>query len=165
MFDAIGVRGAVKKAIQTEKNAMNFYELGARLMKDPDAKRVFTVLAGEERVHAGHFFTAYDGSDIDSFDSFMNAPPENESEWLSAMARTIDEGFNEQKALELALEKEGKLEKTLRLTAEKIDDPAVRAVFELNARETRNHYELIEAEYARVMGMVHDSDMDIYVRE
>jgi rubrerythrin len=165
MFDAVSVQGAVKKAIQTEKNAMNFYELGARLMKDPDAKRVFELLAGEEREHAGHFFKAYDGSDIASFDDFMNTPPEHESEWLSAMAKTIDEGFNEQKALELALEKEARLEQTLRATAAKIDDPDVRAVFEINARETHNHYEMIEAEYARVMTMVNDSDMDIYVRE
>ena len=43
--------------------------------------------------------------------------------------------------------------------------PDVRAVFELNARETHNHYEMIESEYARVMTMVHESDMDTYVRE
>ncbi len=165
MFDANSVQKAVRKAIETERNAMNFYELGARLMRDPDAKRVFELLAGEERVHAGHFFKAYDGSDIESFDDFMNAPPEDESEWLRAMAKTIDEGFNEQTALELALDKEEKLEKTLRATAEKIADPDVRAVFELNARETHNHYEVIESEYARVMTMVHESDMDTYVRE
>ena len=79
--------------------------------------------------------------------------------------RRGDEGFNEQKALELALRKEEKLESTLRATAERIPNPDVRAVFELNARETHNHYELIESEYARVMAMVHESDMDIYVRE
>jgi rubrerythrin len=165
MFENIDVQAAIRKAIETEKHAMNFYELGARLMKNPDAKRVFELLAGEERVHAGHFFRKYDGSDIDSFDDFMNTPPERESEWLAAMARTIDEGFTEQKAMELALQKEQKLEKTLRETAAKIDDPEVREVFELNARETHNHYELIESEYARIMTMVHESDMDIYVRE
>ena len=31
--------------------------------------------------------------------------------------------------------------------------------------ETRNHYELIESEYAKLMGMVHESDMDTFVRE
>ncbi len=165
MFENVDVQGAIRKAIETEKHAMNFYELGARLMKNPDAKRVFELLAGEERVHAGHFFRAYNGSDIDSFDDFMNAPPERESDWLAAMARTIEEGFTEQKAMELALQKEQKLEKTLRETAAKIEDPAVREVFELNARETHNHYELIESEYARIVTMVHESDMDTYVRE
>ncbi len=165
MFDANDVQKAIRKAIQTEKNAMNFYELGARLMKDPDARRVFELLASEERVHASHFFKSYDGSDIASFDDFMAAPPEHESEWLTAMSRTIHEGFNEQKAMELALEREEKLEKTLRATAARIDNADVRAVFELNARETHNHYEMIESEYARIMAMVHESDMDTYVRE
>lgn len=165
MLEAVDVQGAIRRALQTEKKAMNFYELGSRLMKDPEAKRVFDLLASEERVHASHFFKAYDGSDIVSFDDFMNAPPEEESVWLAAMARTIDEGFNEQKALELALANEKQLEKILRETAQRIANPEVRAVFELNARETRNHYDMIESEYARVMAMVHESDMDIYVRE
>ena len=50
-------------------------------------------------------------------------------------------------------------------TAAKISDAAVKAVFELNAKETHNHYLMIESEYARLMGMVHESDMDTYVRE
>lgn len=28
-----------------------------------------------------------------------------------------------------------------------------------------HHYEMIESEYARLMGMVHESDIDIFVRE
>jgi len=165
MFDKIDVQTAIRKAIETEKHAMNFYELCARLMKNPDAKRVFSLLAGEERTHAGHFFSAYDGRDIDSLDDFLNAPPERESEWLASIARTIDDGFTEQKAMEVAMEKEKNLEKALRETAAKISDPQVREVFEWNARETHQHYELIESEYARIMAMVHESDIDTYVRE
>ena len=165
MFEALDVQGAVRTALQTEKNAMNFYELGARLMRDREAKRVFNLLAAEERVHAGHFFKAYDGSDIASFDDFMNSPPEEESTWLAGIARTINEGFTEQNVLELAMENEHRLEETLRETAGRIANPEVRAVFEQNARETHNHYVMIESEYARIMGMVHESDIDTYVRE
>lgn len=165
MLEAIDVQVAIKKAIQTEKNAMNFYELGARQMKDPDAKRVFELLAREEKVHAGHFFKEYKGADLPSFDKFINEPPDHESSWLAALTKLIKPDFNEQKALELALEKEKKLEVTLRETAAKISSPEVREVFELNAKETHNHYLMIESEYARLMGMVHESDMDTYVRE
>jgi rubrerythrin len=165
MLEDIDVQVAIKKAIQTEKNAMNFYELGARQMKDPEAKRVFELLAGEEKVHAGHFYQAYKGGDIPPFEVFISQPPDHESSWLAALAKLITPDFNEQKALELALEKESKLEETLRATAARIAAPEVRAVFELNATETHNHYLMIESEYARLMGMVHESDMDIYVRE
>ena len=165
MFDNIDVQGAVKRALQTEKNAMNFYELGAQQMTNPEASRVFGLLAREERGHAQQFFGIYRGGDIPSFEAFMDAPADYESTWLSALAKVIDAEFNEQKAMELAMEKELSLEKTLRETAAKIAAPEVRAIFELNATETHNHYELIESEYAKIMGMVHESDMDTFVRE
>lgn len=165
MFTDIDIQDAIKKSIQTEKNAMNFYELGAKQMKDRDAIRVFELLAREEREHAGHFYRIYKGSDIPDFDEFMDASPDYESTWMTAMAKTISSDFTEQKALELAMDKELNLEKALRETALKVGDPEARAIFELNARETRNHYEMIESEYARIMTMVHESDMDIYVRE
>jgi hypothetical protein len=35
----------------------------------------------------------------------------------------------------------------------------------LNAKSTHQHYELIESEYAHLMGMVHETDIDTFVRE
>jgi rubrerythrin len=156
---------AIKQAIQTEKNAMNFYELGAKQMTDPDAKRLFIQLAKEEREHASHFYKAYTGTDIGSFDDYMAAPPQNESTWISSIQKVISADFSEQKALELAMDKECNLEKALRETAARISDPSAKEVFELNANETHNHYLTIESEYARIMAMVDESDMDTYVRE
>jgi len=34
-----------------------------------------------------------------------------------------------------------------------------------NADATHQHYEVIESEYAHLMGMVHETDIDTYVRE
>jgi rubrerythrin len=162
---SINVQEAIKRAIQTEKNAMNFYQMGARQMKNQDARKTFDLLAREEREHAGQFFRIYTGSDIPSLDAFLDTPPDNESSWIASITRLVDSDFTEQKALELAMEREKNLEETLLETAARISDPAVKAVFELNARETHNHYLLIESEYARLMGMVHETDMDTYVRE
>ena len=75
------------------------------------------------------------------------------------------EGLNERKAMELAMDKELKLETALRSLAEKTSDQAVRAVFIKNADSTHQHYELIESEYARLMRMVHETDIDTYVCE
>lgn len=162
---SIDIREAVKRSIQTEKNAMNFYQLGARQMKNADARKTFETLAREEREHAGQFFRIYTGTDIPSLDAFLDAPPDNESSWMASITRLVDGDFSEQKALELAMERERNLEEALLETAAKVSDAGVRAVFELNAKETHNHYLMIESEYARIMGMVHESDMDIYVRE
>ncbi|MGD0584485.1 MAG: ferritin family protein [Oryzomonas sp.] len=162
---SINVQEAIKRSIQTEKNAMNFYQVGAGQMKDTAARRTFEILAKEEREHAGHFYRIYQGNDIPSLDAFLDAPPDNESSWMSSITRVIGRDFTEKKALELAMEREQNLEQTLLETAAKFDDAGVREVYELNARETHNHYLMIESEYARVMGMVHETDMDTYVRE
>jgi len=164
-IENLTVQEAVRRSIQTEKNAMDFYRLGAMEMRDAEAKRVFEVLAEEERGHAATFYNVYSGSDIPALEAFLDQHPLHESDWISALGRIIDTGFNEQKALELAMHKEQQLEEAMRRMVERIPDPAVKEVFELNIRSTHNHYLMIESEYARVMGIVHESDMDIYVRE
>jgi rubrerythrin len=162
---SIDIQEAIKRSIQTEKNAMDFYRLGAEKMNNIDARRTFKLLAKEEREHASQFYKIYQGSDIPSLDAFLDSPPDNESSWVSTIARLISVDFNEQKALELAMEREKNLEEALLETASQISDPAIKAVYELNAKETNHHYQLIESEYARLMGMVHETDIDIFVRE
>lgn len=162
---SIDVQEAVKRSIQTEKNAMSFYQLGAQKMADSDARRTFELLAREEREHAAQFYKIYQGKDIPSLEAFLDSPPDNESSWVSTINRLISADFNEQKALELAMEREKNLEEALLETAAQISSADIKAVYELNARETHHHYEIIESEYARLMGMVHESDIDTFVRE
>lgn len=162
---AINVQEAIKRSIQTEKNAMDFYKLGAQKMNNPDARRVFELLAKEEREHAGHFYKIYTGTDIPSLDAFLDLSPDGESSWVSTISKLISEDFNEQKAMEAAMDQEKKLEQALIKMASTVQDSPIKAVYELNAKETRYHYEMIESEYARLMGMVHESDIDTFVRE
>ncbi|TGU72135.1 ferritin [Geomonas terrae] len=159
------MQDALKQAIQTEKNAMNFYQIGAQQMKDKEAKRLFEQLAREEKEHAAQFFKAYKGSELGSFEEFITAPPQNEALWVNSIQKVIGPDFSEQKALEYAMEKETQLEKALRETAAKITDSSIKEIFLWNANETHNHFLTIEAEYARIMAMVDESDMDTYVRE
>ncbi len=159
------VQEAIKRSLHTEKSAMLFYQYGAQQLMDPRAKQTFELLAREEREHAGHFYRIYPGSDIPSLDDFLAIQETDEKTWLAVAKKVCGSEFTEQKVLEVALNKEKQLEEALRALADMIDDPEVRAVFELNVRETHNHYLLIEAEYSRIMGMVDESDMDTFVRE
>lgn len=161
----IDVQEAVRRSIVTERNAMYFYLLGAEQMQDQAARSLFELLAREEREHAGHFHSIYRGDDIPSLEQFLDTPPENVSSWITSISTLIEGDFSEQKAMELALDREWRLEESLLEIASTIEDSEARAIFELNARETNNHYLLIESEYARIMGMVHECDMDTYVRE
>jgi rubrerythrin len=156
---------AIKQAIQTEKDVMDFYLKAATLTSNERGKKVFEQLAREEREHAGHFFEIYTGSDLGSFEDFMAMPPSKGHAMLKQLEKALDENVHERKAMELAMKEEEDLVKNLQMTASRIVDPSVRAVFERMARETENHYAIIESEYARMMGMVHETDIDTYVRE
>ncbi|MCK4507436.1 MAG: ferritin family protein [Desulfuromonadales bacterium] len=159
------MREAIKLAIQTEKDVMDFYLKAASLTNNERGKKVFEQLAKEEREHAGHFFKIYTGSDLGSFEDFMAQPPRASYAMIKQLEKSLDANVHERKAMELALQEEEDLLKSLRLTASHIVDPAVRAVFDRMAEETETHYAIIESEYAHIMGMVHETDIDTYVRE
>ena len=165
MFEKVDVQEAIKRSIQVEKNARDFYRLGAAHMKDAQARKTFELLAREETEHAKWFYEIYEGSDIPDFDAFMAVDPDTDSDWLSDLEKHLMEELKVRRAMELAMEKELNLEKSLRQLADKIADQKVRDVFLLNAKSTHQHYELIESEYAHLMGMVHETDIDIFVRE
>jgi rubrerythrin len=165
MFTQVDVKEAVRRSIQTEKNAMDFYARGAAQLKNADARKVFELLAREERDHAHTFHNIYPGDDIPDLETFLNAGPTVDSDWLGELEKIGFANLDERKAMELAMEKEKKLAAHLRELAAKIESPEVRAVFEQNARSTDHHYQLIESEYARLMGMVHETDIDTFVRE
>ena len=161
----MNVQDAIKNSLMTEKSAMLFYAYGARQFKDPNAKKTFELLAREEREHAGHFYKIYPGADLPPLDAFLALGSEDDSTWLAMAKMKCGADFTEKKALEVAMEKEKQLEEGLRHLAGMMEDPQIREVYELNVRETHNHYLMIEAEYARIMKMVDESDMDTFVRE
>jgi len=165
MFNQVDLKEAVRRSIQTEKNAMDFYARGAAQMKNAEARKVFELLAREEREHAHWFHNVYPGDDIPDLEVFLNSGPAVDSSWLKDLEKIGLTNLDERKAMELAMEKEKKLAAHLREVAAKIDNPEVRAVYEQNAKSTDNHYQLIESEYARLMGMVHETDIDTFVRE
>ncbi len=165
MPQEFNMQEALRLAIQTEKDVMDFYQKAASLTANERGRKVFEQLAKEEFEHAGHFFQIYPGQDLGSFDEFMARPPRIELVMLRQLEKDLDDKITDRKAMELALKEEEDLAKHLHLTAGKIVDPQVRGVFERMAKETENHYAIIESEYAHMMGMVHETDIDTFVRE
>ena len=156
---------AIKRAVYMEKDLMEFYLRAAQITKDPDGRRVFDRLAREEREHAEALYRIYHGSEFDSFDDFLNSPSHSTSVMMYQLEKSMTEHVDERRAMEIALNEEESHEKSLRYTAAQLVNPVARMVFERMANETHDHYLVIESEYARLMGMVHESDMDTYVRE
>lgn len=165
MPQEFNMQEAIKLAIQTEKNVMDFYLKAAGITENTRAKKVFETLAMEEREHASHFFHLYTGGDLGNFDEFMARPAKADSAMLAQLNKALDAKVHERKAMEIALKEEQDLAKNLTQTASNIVDPGVRSVFERMAKETQDHYAIIESEYAHLMGMVHETDIDTFVRE
>ena len=156
---------AIKVAIESEKQLMCFYQRAAEMVADAAGQRVFQRLAGEKREHIAQFFEHYRGTELGSYAEFVNTPCPAEKEVLKELQVTIDDQVKERRAREIAMDKEAQFEKMLLSRAKQIVDPGVRTVFEQMARECRNHYTIVESEYARFMHMPHESDIDTYVRE
>jgi rubrerythrin len=165
MPQEFNLQEAIRLAVQTEKDVMDFYLKAAALTKNERGRKVFEQLAREEREHAGHFFQVYPGKDLGTFDEFMARPARVDQVMLVQLQKALAENVHERQAMEIALKEEEDLSKHLRLTASRIVDPQVRGVFERMAKETEHHFALIESEYAHLMGMVHETDIDTYVRE
>jgi rubrerythrin len=165
MPQEFNLQEALRLAIQTEKDVMDFYSKAAAMTGNERGRKVFEQLAREEREHASHFFHVYPGKDLGSFDEFMGRPARADQVMLIQLQKALDENVHERKAMEIALKEEEDLAKQLRLTAARIIDPQVRSVFEKMAKETEHHFAIIESEYAHLMGMVHETDIDTFVRE
>lgn len=165
MPQEFSMQEAIKTAVQTEKNVMDFYLRAAEITRNERAKKVFETLAREEREHAENFFNLYSGKDLGSFEDFMQTEPKFDTTILHNLEKALKDDVHERKAMEFAMQEEEDLARHLEMTAEKIVDPKVRAVFKKMAAETRDHYAIIESEYAHWMAMVHETDIDTYVRE
>ncbi len=148
----LDLQQAIRAAMQTEKDAMDFYRLAAQKMTDPAVCCRFAQLAREERQHAYTFFNVYRGGDIHSFEEFLAESPNTKSDWWAALKQLEAEGFTEKAAFRLAIERERALEKTLREVAEQIDIPEVKVIYLANASSTHNHCRCIEQEYAEKFG-------------
>ena len=159
------VKEALKMAIMAKKNLMDFYLEAAKITENENGKKVLARLAGEVCDNARKFHQYYHWDDLGSFDELMSQPPKADSVILVELRKALNKDVHERKARELALKEEESMEKTFLQAAKHIIDPQVRAIFNDVAKDTRIHYEIIASEYSRTMGMVHESDMDTYVRE
>jgi len=159
------VQEAIRLAIESKKNLHDFYQNAAGTITNLSGQRVFQRLADEVRGNLGRFYHLYLGQDLPDFERFMEIPPQSESAMLHELNREIQPDIHDRKAREIALREEADIEQVLRLTAARVIDPVAREVLVQAADEVCQHMQIIESEYAHTMGMVHETDIDTYVRE
>jgi len=156
---------ALALAIRAEKDSMDFYRKAASVAKNERARKVLELLANEEVGHLKAFFDHYKGTEFGDLTSYIDAPADEKNPTYVKLMKAIDDEIVEQKALELSLIEEKECIGQYTQLAKGVVDPAVRAVFEGVVKDTQGHYDLIESEYGHIMGIVHETDQDTYVRE
>lgn len=156
---------ALRIAVETEKGLICFYRRAAELVSDVGAQQFFSRLAKEKEEQAGQFFRYYKGSDLGTLDEFVNRPCTLNADVLKELKNLPDVSVKERRAREIAMDKEEKLERILLAKSKQIIDPGVRMIFEKMAKASRKHYQIVESEYARLMKMPHETDVDTFVRE
>lgn len=156
---------AIKVAIESEKQLMCFYRKAAEMVADEGGRQVFNRLSEEKKEHVGTFFRYYRGGEFGDYEDFISTPCPAETEVMKELHAIIDGHVKAKRAREIAMNKEEQFEKMLRRTAKQIVDPGVRTVFDQMADESKNHFAIIESEYAHFMRMPHETDIDTYVRE
>lgn len=142
---------AVKKMIQVELDAMNYYQLATRFMKDQGAIDHFNQLASEEQDHARSFYDIYPGDDLPPFAEMVDTLPK-ETPLLQSIDGELMARLDERQALQLAIRLEQEVEGSLRRMVMKAGDPAVKMVLEKNAESTLNHLLLIKEDFQRLYG-------------
>lgn len=156
---------SLRIAILTEKRSYDFYRCAARIVGDERTRRVFELLADEETEHMKAFLSLYPGSEFGDLRTLMQQEPDLRNQAYRALIAEIDSTTREQQALEISLREEQACIEHYAVLATCLRERNLFEIFDRVLSETRRHYDLINEEYMRVMGMVHHSDQDIYVRE
>ena len=140
---------ALRKMLQVELDAMQYYQQATRFMQDQGAIDHFNQLAQEELVHARSFYNIYPDNDLPEFAEMINNLPE-QAPSLKGVDQLLMARLTEQHALQLAIKLEKALAESLEKMLNQMQSPAARAVIEMNIESTRGHLELIEQDYQRL---------------
>lgn len=147
------LREAIREAIQTEKDAMDYYQAAAERMVNEHARLTFQILAREEREHALSFYRIYEWNDIPPFDELISAPANRNSSWWAVIAKQPLGRFDERQALQEAIRQEQLLEEKLLAMADEINDRSIRAVYLANARSTHHHLEVVRDDFENLIAI------------
>jgi len=165
MHQELSSHDAITFVIETQKSLVGFYLGAANLVENAAGRRVFSRLAEETRSRLSHFYHLHSSNGGFDFDSFMASPLLGDSAMLSELNRKLTPDLNAHQAREIAMREELDIERRLKLYASHVINPVARETLLQAAHETGQHSQIIESEYAHTMGMVHETDINTYVRE
>jgi len=155
-MDDMELKQALRKMLQVELEAMEYYQQASRFMQDEGAIYHFNLLAQEELEHARTFHAVYPDDDLPPLDDLVRELPRDLSE-QGLVDRELMARLTERHALQLAIHLEKEVAARLQTLLESIHSQAARTAIENNIESTLGHLELIRQDYQRLYGEVPSS--------
>ena len=143
------LKQTLRKMLQAELEAMQYYQQASRFMQDEGAVYHFNQLAQEELEHARTFYDVYPGDDLPEFDELVKGMPMQPADQQLGIRREVTE-LSEKQALQMAIELEKEVAEDLQQLLKEVCSPAARATIEQNIESTKGHLELIEEDFNRL---------------
>lgn len=145
------VEDAAREAIRMEINGRDFYNHAAETTHNELGKKMFLKLAQEEIKHIDTFTrlisSILKGENWKTYirDDELKGKSQLVEELASRMKNA--EGKSETEALSIAMELEEKGIAFYQKSAEEVDDPQAREIFQKICEEEKFHYDLLQAQY------------------
>lgn len=149
---------ALQIALDTEKKGYKFYKIAARSSKDPKGREVFEHLATDEIEHMGVIATVFESLTNNepwmTYEEAMEKYGETPREKIifPDVPEEAQEGFDDLKALEEALEFEKKAVQFYTKQAEQAADEKARTFYKNLIEIEESHVTIIQAELDSLMG-------------
>ena len=155
--DEMTSAGAIKMAIQLEKDGMNYFTEAAQKTTSESGKKIFHTLAREEAVHLETFQKMFDSLDsIQDWRELIKEMPLERTAPLFEHRTSVDDSVKpaagELEALKTAMDHERAAIQFFEREAVIAKDPTVKQVFEFVKGQEEYHYDLLQAEYDSVAG-------------
>jgi len=155
--DEITTTGAIKMAIQLEKDGMKFFTEAAKKTSSESGKRIFRQLAKEEATHLETFQKMFDTLEtIQDWKELIKTMPLKRKAPVFEERESVDKAVKpeagELEALRTAMDHERTAIDFFETEAAKSNDPTVKQVFDFVRGQEVFHYDLLQAEYDSVAG-------------
>lgn len=145
-------RDALRIAIATERSGLEFYTRGARLVKDPRGRQIFTKLAEEEKHHLGTLEERYrellqKDPQLESRPTFLFFKGAANGLFAAGADQLRRDGVDDLEALRIGIRCERGSHRFFKRYGERFEDSEGKQVFLEFAEEEREHLDLLIREY------------------
>lgn len=154
--ETVFARDALRIAIATERNGLEFYVRGARLVRNPRARRAFENLAAEEKEHLATLEARYEqlraeDPDIESYPTFLYFKGASDGLFAEG-AEKLEQVVDDREALRIGIRCERASHRFFKRYGEHFEDSEGKRIFMEFASEEREHLQRLIGEYRALVG-------------